>query len=413
MKVVIVAENASAKFGGEAILPLHYFRLLRKRGVEAWLVVHARTRGELETVLPNDLDRIHFIPDTWFHRGIEKVAKPFPNNIKHFGFRIWGRLLTAILARRIVRRLVKENQIDVVHQPTPVSPKEPSLMHKLGAPVVIGPMNGGITYPPGFGSIEKPWVRAFISVGRVFSHVINALMPGKTKAALLLVANPRTKGALPNGVHGKVEQIVENGVDLSLWKFANRPARDGEPVRFIFTGRLVDWKGVQFLIDAFATVAAEQNATLEIVGDGPMRSPLQAQVTAKNLNDRIIFHGWKSQAECAGLLASADVFVLPSLYECGGAVVLEAMAVGLPVIATNWGGPADYLDASCGILVDPKSKPQFVEDLRAAMLRLAKDPALRQQMGEAGRTKAAAEFDWERKIDRILAVYEEASKSTL
>ena len=99
------------------------------------------------------------------------------------------------------------------------------------------------------------------------------------------------------------------------------------------------------------------------------------------------------------------MLVLPSLYECGGAVVLEAMAVGLPVIASNWGGPADYLDADCGILVSPKSRAQFVDDLGAAMLKLAGDAELRMKMGRAGRRRVEECFDWERKVDRILEIY--------
>ncbi len=68
----------------------------------------------------------------------------------------------------------------------------------------------------------------------------------------------------------------------------------------------------------------------------------------------IQFAGWLSQSDCKVRLNAADCLVLPSLFECGGAVVLEAMALGKPVIATAWGGPLDYLDADCGILVQPR-----------------------------------------------------------
>src|SRR5205823_14341259 len=126
-------------------------------------------------------------------------------------------------------------------------------------------------------------------------------------------------------------------------------------------------------------------ATLQIMGSGVMRQPLEAQATAAGLNGSVTFRGWVSQPECAKILGSADVFVLPSLYECGGAVVLEAMALGLPVIATDWGGPADYLDSSCGILVDPASPEAFAQGLADAMLRLGRDESLRRSMGAAGR----------------------------
>jgi len=88
-------------------------------------------------------------------------------------------------------------------------------------------------------------------------------------------------------------------------------------------------------------------------------------------------------------------------------VVLEAMASGLPVIATNWGGPADYLDSSCGLLVEPQSPGALVANLTEAMLQLAKDAPLARQMGAAGRAKVERDFDWQRKIDQILQVYSE------
>ncbi len=96
---------------------------------------------------------------------------------------------------------------------------------------------------------------------------------------------------------------------------------------------------------------------------------------------------------------------MPSLRDCGGAVVLEAMASALPVIATAWGGPMDYLDSSCGILVPAPDPDTFVRSLADAMVRLATEPSLRDQLGHAGRRRVLAEFDWERKMDYMLKVY--------
>jgi glycosyltransferase involved in cell wall biosynthesis len=415
IRVLIVAENASAKFGGEAILPLHYFRFLRQRGIETWLLVNARNKAELQTILPaDDLQRCRFVPDTWFHRLLEKLAKPFPAAIKHVTFRFVSRLLSQILSRRLARRLVIEHQIDIVHQPTPVSPKEISLMYHLGAPVVMGPMNGGMSYPPGFEKSQHGLVAWMFAIGRYAAHGLNRLLPGKLLAETILVANQRTELALPHGIRGRILTVVENGVNLSLWtpKQSASDQADGSPIRFVFSGRLVGWKGVNFLIAAFARVAKEVPATLEIMGNGNMLHPLEQQTIAAGLAGRVKFHLWKTQSECAEILIAADVFVIPSLYECGGAVILEAMACGLPVIATNWGGPADYLDDACGILIVPESPEIFIDRLAQAMLRLAKDPGLRASMGAAGRAKAIEQFDWQRKIDHMLDIYAQTIPAT-
>jgi glycosyltransferase involved in cell wall biosynthesis len=413
LRVVIVAEHASAIYGGEAILPLHIFRKLRARGVEAWLVVHSRTKAELLELMPEEADRISFIPDTNLHILMYRLGRFLPARLSYFTTGYVSRLSCQRLARRIVRGLIADHDVDLVHQPIPVSPREPSLMHGLGVPVVMGPMNGGMTYPPAFASSDRKvaLVGSLAELGRKASGLVNRLMPGKLKAETLLVANRRTREALPSGIRGKVIELVENGVDPALWldKAEPVPPRPtGDPVRFTFVGRLVDWKAVDLLLEAFARVVAEVPSTLEIIGDGPMRGSLEAQVDRLGLGGSVRFEGWLKQPECAGRLGVSDVLVLPSLYECGGAVVLEAMACGLPCVATNWGGPADYLDDSCGVLVAPDSRDSFVDGLAAAMLRLARSKELRDSMGRSALEKVATgPFNWDHKIERILEIYAE------
>ena len=403
-RILIVAENASAKFGGEAILPLHYFRVLRKRGIETWLIVHDRTREELASLFPQDLHRIHFIPDSKTQYWMFRLSRPLPGQLRHFTVGFISRLMSQRKARKIARQLIAQHDIDVVHQPIPVSPKESSLLYGLGVPVIMGPLNGGMSYPPGFKPVQGKIVAMFMGLGRSISGFLNWLMPGKLRAEVILVANERTRNALPRGIRGQVVTLVENGVDLSLWAQPSSRDSRGGPTRFVFIGRLVDWKAVDVLLDALASIAKECDVRLEILGDGAMRKSLEAQTSSLGITDRVTFHGWVPQSHLPALLREAGALVLPSLYECGGAVVLEAMACGLPVIASDWGGPADYLDETCGILVKPTTREQFVRDLATAMRKLAESLETRRQMGHAGRQKVETLFDWERKVDQLMEI---------
>jgi glycosyltransferase involved in cell wall biosynthesis len=408
--VLIVCEHASTKFGGEAILPWHYFRLLRRRGIDAWLVAHSRTRDELLALLPDDADRMHFTPDTRLNKLAWRVGDLLPARVAYITVGYLSRLQTQWLARKLARHLVADHGIEVVHQPMPVSPREPSLMYRVGAPVIIGPMNGNMAYPPAFAAQGRRKIEGtIVTLGRLASDLLNRLMPGKLRAAILLVANERTRVALPQGIRGEVITFVENGVDLELWSAPRDASGADHPPRFIFMGRLVDWKAVDILLDAFARVRTPSPPQLEIIGDGPMRAALEERAVHLGVSDRVRFTGWLPQTECPERLREADVLVLPSLYECGGAVVLEAMACGLPVIATAWGGPMDYLDGSCGILVPVDSREVILSGLIEAMTRLANDPGLRTALGRAGRERIEREFDWQAKLGFMIAIYQRAA----
>ena len=433
-RILIAAENASTRLGGEAILPYHYFRLLRARGHDVHLIVHARMRPELEQLFGPDgrggtpgvdprsseggslglqpqeqsqpahrgfspgepESRLHFVPDQLLQKFFYKLGRLLPRRIDEATFGLANQLLTQHAQRAVIRRLAVPGT--VLHQPIPVSPRFPSLLSGLGAPLVVGPLNGGMEYPPAFRTAESVLTRTLIALGRTFTDTINAIFPGKRNAALVLVANARTRAALPSRLKGRIVELVENGVDTSQW--SSTPAEIGPP-RFLFIGRLVEWKALDIALEALTHVPG---ATLDVLGDGPLRDTWQSHATAIGAN--ATFHGWKSQTDCAALLAGATALLLPSVYECGGAVVLESMAAAVPVIATAWGGPLDYLDPTCGYLIPPTSREALIIGFTGAMQTLAADPTLRAEMGKQARTRALAHFAWDHKITQIEALYQ-------
>jgi glycosyltransferase involved in cell wall biosynthesis len=410
MRICIVAEHASYRFGGEAILPIHYFARLRARGEEAWLIVHARTREELEAAFPSDRDRLRCIEDAWFHRLLCKISEALPRRVAESTFSLLSILITQYLARRIVLALRDSEGLDVVHQPIPVSPRFPSLMFGLKIPVIIGPMNGGMEYPPAFRHLESIVSRISVPIGRYLSNLANSVLPGKKLAKVLIVANRRTRLALPRGFKGQVVELSENGVDLKIWlapeKMRGQTPPAPKTAHFVFVGRLIDLKCLDIVIEALRQVP---DAHLEVIGDGTMREAWEHLAGELGVSSRVAFSGWLTQAECASRVQSAIALLLPSICECGGAVVLEAMAAGVAVIATKWGGPVDYVDGNTGILIEPKNRRFLVEGFAAAMRQVIAAPELARTMGLSGREKVARYFDWERKIDSIMHIYREAT----
>ena len=180
-------------------------------------------------------------------------------------------------------------------------------------------------------------------------------------------------------------KIVHCGVDPERYTTG---ARDG--TRLIFVGRLDAVKGVPVLLDAFAEArGALPGLSLTLVGDGPDRAALEAEVTARGLAGAVIFAGYRSQAEVAALLAEHDALVLPSFAEGVPVVLMEAMAARLPVIATAVGGVGELVEHGVSGLMVP---PGDGAALRAAILQIMGDPALRNRMGEAGRAVVETQF---------------------
>ena len=403
LRICIVAESASFRFGGEASLPLHYFSRLRARGIEAWLISHDRTRSELEALFPAEQDRIQYISDKRHEILIWRLSSLLPRRIFESTLGNLVILINQRIQRRMVKQLIQKYRVNVVHQPVPVSPRAPSFISGLGIPVIIGPMNGGMDYPAAFRRVESLFTRASVALGRASANLVNNIIPGKKHASVLLVANERTRRALPTCAKGKIIEICENGVDLGIWTLPAKPAE--VPAHYLFVGRLIDWKRLDFVLRALADVPGAQ---LDVIGDGPLRAAWTALAESLGVADRVRWLGWLSQLECAQRLRGAIALLLPSIYECGGAVVLEAMACGIPVVATAWGGPADYLDESCGILVDASNSELISQGFANALRKLDANPALRAQLGAAGRKRVEQLFDWNQKIDRILRIFGEA-----
>jgi len=410
IRVLLVAEHASSKFGGEAMLPLQYFRHLRRRGLDVTMVLHERCRGSMEAEFGKDCPDIHYVADSAINVLCHRIGSKLPKFIGDFSFGAVSHLDTQIRQRELVREIVRRKRIQVVHEPIPVSPKMPSLMHDLGAPVIIGPMNGGMDFPPAYRprfDVSGIFVRAM----RLSANLMNRLMPGKRRADVLLVANERSRAALPSSVFPeRARLLVENAVDLQVFNAAQSatPTERGPIPRICYAGAVIPWKHVHLIVEACLSLQGRgRDFILEIFGDGSSLD--QVRMQAAPLGERAVFHGYVSQLELASGLRHADMLVLSSMRECGGAVVLEAMASGLPVVATNWGGPADYIDPSCGILLDPLPPSQFVPTLADAIDSLLRDPARRRAMGQSGIRRIETMFNWDIKIDYMVELYRETA----
>ncbi len=199
--------------------------------------------------------------------------------------------------------------------------------------------------------------------------------------------------------------IIPNGIDLDHFSPDIPPIdefSDGK-VNILFVGRLEKRKGANYLLKAYQRVKQEiPDSRLIIVGPGTrLRKKYEKQVMRSGLKD-VVFVGYAAYDELPRYYKTADVFCAPATgWESFGIVLLEAMAVGKPVVASDIGGYASIVTHGVdGLLVPPKDE----EVLAQALISLMTDESLRQQMGARGRVKAL-EYSWENIAQKILNYY--------
>lgn len=193
--------------------------------------------------------------------------------------------------------------------------------------------------------------------------------------------------------------VIPNTYDAARYYQVDR--RRGPLVKMLSVGRLSYEKGHDVLLRAFAeTLAAGLQARLTIVGDGPERSSLESLARKLGIADAVRFTGVLLDEPLAAEMRAADLFALPSRSEGFGVVLVEALATGLPVVATRSGGPADIVGSEDGVLVAPDDVRAFAEGITRAVGRL--DTFDSRMIAE----RAAARYSPETVGGALVAVYE-------
>jgi glycosyltransferase involved in cell wall biosynthesis len=212
--------------------------------------------------------------------------------------------------------------------------------------------------------------------------------------------------ALADYVHRQLHQpadrvhVVHNGVDLDRFRPAS-PGIEQHPVTGVWVGLMRPVKRVDELVHAAAGV---EGLALRLIGEGPISGQVAATIGKLGVGDRVRMCGF--QDDPAAALAGADLFVLPSAAEAFPLALLQAMACGLPVVATRVAGVPELVrDGVDGILVDADDWA----GLRAALQRLTGDAALRAAMGRRARERVATGFALDASVKRLLEVYEAAA----
>ncbi|WP_345207595.1 glycosyltransferase [Fodinibacter luteus] len=207
-------------------------------------------------------------------------------------------------------------------------------------------------------------------------------------------------------------RVVHHGIDLEQFTPRSHPAGERVP-RVVSVGRLVEKKGFPDLLRACAALAPDRPFRLTVLGDGPLRPALEAQRTALGLDGVVDFEGEHDSSVVVETMRAADVFALTPYVTTDGDrdgvpnVVVEAMAAGLPVVATEVGGVGEAVThGHDGLLCAPRD----VAAIAANLGELLADPARRQEMGRRARATVEASFDVDRAAEQLVDVFSLAAR---
>ena len=329
----------------------------------------------------------------------------------YFEFLVW----------RQFGKLIKSGEFDLVHRLIPSSPTVPSTIaakcKKAGVPFILGPINGGLPWPKEFSTArrqEKEWLSYIRDIYR--------LMPGykstREQAAAIVVGSQSTLSQVAEPYQDKCVYFPANAVDTTRFK-RQRPARFSlgnatdrstsqahQPVKLIFVGRLVPYKGADMLIEAATDLLKSGKVTLEIIGDGPQQQDLARRIQHAGLEESVTLAGKVPHEQLQDRLASADVFAFPSIREFGGAVVLEAMAIGLLPVVVDYGGPGEMVTPAVGYKVPLGDRAAIVSRFRQVLTEIVSRPEKIDVLGDRARQRILSKFTWEERAQQTLEVYQ-------
>ncbi|HAL16456.1 MAG TPA: hypothetical protein DCP32_06800 [Anaerolineaceae bacterium] len=383
MKVSIITTAFPSHLGDQrGTFILEAARAIQRAGADvSVLAMHSPGAKTRETWDGIKIYRPRYLPDKWeiLQReggGLPIIWKKNP----------WSRLaIVPFLVVHTIQATRMALKSDVVHANWSLS----ATAAWLGAWRHRRPIVATVQGSDMFQATKIPLVRRITQVTLKKIHRVLALSRSLADEVLALGVSPE-----------KVE-IIPNGVDIA--KF-----RVGDEIRqpiILYVASLIERKGLIYLLQAFKEVLkTTPDAQLIVIGDGPMRNKLETTTSSLEISFAVKFLGWQTQEQVSEWMQKARVFVLPSVEEGLGVVLLEALACGTPCVGSAVGGIPDVITPDVGRLVPPRDPLSLGEALKFFM----ENPSWG-QFSRNARKRAEDVYNWDQIASKILTIYQQVT----
>jgi glycosyltransferase involved in cell wall biosynthesis len=348
-----------------------------------------------------------------FH-SIEVVRMPLLNRFFDWCFRTFlngnfdTQWLTALMlpfslafewyAWRQLRSRILGGEFDVVLRILPMAATLPSpfafLLRKGPIPFVIGPITGGLPWPPGFSQVENQ--REWVSHLRNLYGYAPFARSTYRNATAIIAASSQTFSEFAK-YREKLFFVPEPGIGTALCSHDQRPPEPAAKLELIFVGGLVPRKACDLALRAAAPVLRRGLAHFTVIGDGPERNNLELLVKTLAIETAVVFTRWLSHAEVLGRLQSADVMVFPSVRDNGAGIVFESLATGAVPVVVDFGGPGDIVRPDVGYKVPLTNENDVVAQMEKILTELVNNREHLEQLRRQGMAYARERLTWDAK----------------
>ena len=369
---------------------------------EVWVITRANNQSTIKAgfsthTKPKNLHFIYYDLPAWisfWKRGRRGV---------HLYYLLWQ-----LGAYRCARELHISQRFDAVHHITFGVTRHPSFMGRLGIPFIVGPLGGGERAPIALrkyyalsGKIKDLARDAFNAMAKLDPWLHQMYR----QASVILLKTPQSLYWLPTKYQYKASCMLEIGVDQRAIELLEKctSIHRQQPLRVLYVGRFVYWKGMDLGLRAIAKMRASGMAvSITMIGQGEAKADWSNLIAQLKIGYCINWIPWMKQQDLLNAYQTFDLLLFPSMHDSSGNVALEALASGLPVVCLDLGGPAQIVNSNCGRLVPVKglNADQVIDGLATVLTEIAKNPDTSNHL-RTGALAHASTYSWQKVVGQV------------
>lgn len=316
---------------------------------------------------------------------------------------------------RVAKCIMRQEPVDYTIHLTFGSMWMPTFLPLLKTKFIWGPIGGGECVPFSFINVlplKQKVLQLFRYVLNLTTIINPLILLPACRAKSILARTPNTKAILPFFCQGKTKVLLETAMEESVFQ-RRKTNYDTDYVKMIVSARFISIKNIPTVIRSLKYISSSKPWQLTLLGSGPDHGLILRTIKSEGCGEHIKIIPTLPREEALELILNSDIFLFPSLKEGGTWALMEAMAMGLPVICLNWAGMAVETTPDTALQI-PISSPKIMErEMGMAISTLINNSSLRKELGQCAHQRIKETFNWEAKGLYMENLFDEIDKGNV